>query len=306
MPLRADPQVRRRRAGCAARPTGPCSTRCFGAREAQRVAEEQRGDRARRAPPRAASAAAGRRTRCAPTTAARRAPPRPGRHAARTPRARGRRARRARRAPPVASLPPVHRAGDERVAAQRAAEHVADLARGGEQRLEVDRRSRSPSRAASRRGPRWRCCRSRPAAPGSRPARRSSTRTSRTPASIAASTFASPWPRVLWKCAVSSTPRPSATRTSWKNARTCTGFAIPVVSPKPISCAPAAREATGDVEDPLRLDAAPRTDSRTTVEMTASQRSPSPRARSSTASRPLSDSSIERLTLWRLWRLRRR
>ena len=35
--------------------------------------------------------------------------------------------------------------------------------------------------------------------------------------------------------------------------------------------------------------------------MTPSQRRPSPRARASTASRPVSDSSIERLTFLRLW-----
>ena len=60
-----------------------------------------------------------------------------------------------------------------------------------------------------------------------------------TPASSAASTFASPCPRVLWKCAVSSTSSPSASRASGKKERTWAGLAIPVVSPKPISCAPA-------------------------------------------------------------------
>ncbi len=77
------------------------------------------------------------------------------------------------------------------------------------------------------------------AARGSRRARRSSTRSSLTPASSAASTFASPCPRVLWKWAVSSTSSPSASRAAGKNSRTCAGLAIPVVSPKPISCAPA-------------------------------------------------------------------
>ena len=62
----------------------------------------------------------------------------------------------------------------------------------------------------------------------------------RTPASSAASTFARPCPRVLWKCAVSSTSSPSAARAAGKNSRTCAGLAIPVVSPNPISCAPAA------------------------------------------------------------------
>ena len=104
------------------------------------------------------------------------------------------------------SVVPLDRPGGEHVAAQRPAEHLAHRARRLEQPLQGDARSRSPSRAASRRGPRWRCCRSRPAAPGSRPARRSSTRSESTPASSAASTFARPWPRVLWKCAVSSTP----------------------------------------------------------------------------------------------------
>ena len=66
------------------------------------------------------------------------------------------------------------------------------------------------------------------------------------PASSAASTLASPCPRVLWKCAVSSTaaaalaaPRPSLHCAN--SSRTWRGLAIPVVSPKPISCAPASR-----------------------------------------------------------------
>src|SRR5204862_8273641 len=60
-----------------------------------------------------------------------------------------------------------------------------------------------------------------------------------TPSSRAASTLARPWPRVLWKCAVSSTS-PSRSRAAAKNPRTCRGFAIPVVSPKPISSQPVA------------------------------------------------------------------
>ena len=60
------------------------------------------------------------------------------------------------------------------------------------------------------------------------------------PACSAASTFASPAPRVLWKCAVSSTSSPSAARAASKWAATCSGFAMPVVSPKATSCAPAA------------------------------------------------------------------
>ena len=61
-----------------------------------------------------------------------------------------------------------------------------------------------------------------------------------TPASSAASTLARPWPRVLWKCAVSSVASPSASRAAGKKSRTWAGLAIPVVSPKPISWAPAA------------------------------------------------------------------
>ena len=57
-----------------------------------------------------------------------------------------------------------------------------------------------------------------------------------TPASSAASTFAKPWPRVLWKWAVSSIPgRRSNARA--KNSLTWTGFAIPVVSPNATSAA---------------------------------------------------------------------
>ena len=59
------------------------------------------------------------------------------------------------------------------------------------------------------------------------------------PCSSAASTLASPWPRVLWKWAVSSTPS-SRSRAAAKNSPTWRGFAIPVVSPKAISSHPAA------------------------------------------------------------------
>ena len=60
------------------------------------------------------------------------------------------------------------------------------------------------------------------------------------PASSAATTLASPWPRVLWKWAVSSTSSPSSPGARVKNAPTWRGLAMPVVSPKPTSCAPAA------------------------------------------------------------------
>ena len=42
-----------------------------------------------------------------------------------------------------------------------------------------------------------------------------------------------------------------------KNARTWRGLAIPVVSPKPISCAPASRRPLGDLEHALRLGTSP-------------------------------------------------
>ncbi len=70
---------------------------------------------------------------------------------------------------------------------------------------------RCPSRAASRRGPRWRCCPSRRPAPDSRRARRSSTRSSARPPRARPARSRGPCPRVLWKCAVSSTaPAPSS------------------------------------------------------------------------------------------------
>ena len=61
-----------------------------------------------------------------------------------------------------------------------------------------------------------------------------------TPAWSAASTLASAAPRVLWKWAVSSTSRPSRSRAVLKKPSTCAGLAIPVVSPKATSSAPAA------------------------------------------------------------------
>ena len=60
-----------------------------------------------------------------------------------------------------------------------------------------------------------------------------------TPCSSAASTLARPWPRVLWKWAVSSTS-PRRSRAAAKNSPTWRGLAIPVVSPKPTSAQPAA------------------------------------------------------------------
>ena len=140
----------------------------------------------------------------------------PCRSTASPPRARAR-ARRAGRGAPrrrraSGRSAPVHRPGDERVAAERAAEDLL-RARARTPAARAGRcRSRCPSRAASRRGPRWRCCRWRRPAPGSRRARRSSTRSCRRRPRSAASTLARPCPRVLWKCAVSSTLGPSSAR----------------------------------------------------------------------------------------------
>ena len=66
----------------------------------------------------------------------------------------------------------------------------------------------------------------------------------------AASTLARPWPRVLWKWAVSSTP-PSSEAARAKNSRTCSGLAIPVVSPKPISCGAGIAQARRDRQHAL-------------------------------------------------------
>ena len=62
-----------------------------------------------------------------------------------------------------------------------------------------------------------------------------------------------------------------------------------------------AGEALGDPEHALDRGHRPRRGQPKLVEITPSQRSPSSRARSITASRPASDSSIERLTFLRLW-----
>ena len=100
--------------------------------------------------------------------------------------------------------------GDQRVRAERAAEH----ARAPRARRRAARRGRSPvampiscsieTRSSVAMLP------VAPAGPGSRRARRSSTRTTCSRPRSAASTLARPWPRVLWKCAVSSTSAPSS------------------------------------------------------------------------------------------------
>ena len=95
-------------------------------------------------------------------------------------------------------------------------------------------------------------------APGSRRARRSSTRRSRTPASSAASTLASALAAGVVEVGGAVRPRGSSSRGAARRTRaTWTGFAIPVVSPKPTSTAPAAASARGDLEDPRRPATSP-------------------------------------------------
>ncbi len=168
-------------------------------------------------------------------------------------------------------------------------------------RGEVDARLRRPSRAASRRGPRWRCCRWRRPARDSRRARRSSTRSSSTPACSAASTLASPCPRVLWKCAVSSTSAPSAlARSARRTRRPAAGWPSRWCRR---SRSPGRRRHAGARRSraPARAARGPRRGSRRRSRSRASQRRPASRARASTLSRSLSDSATERLTFWRLW-----
>src|SRR5438094_1931464 len=119
------------------------------------------------------------------------------------------------------------------------------------------------------------------------------------PPSSAASTLARPWPRVLWKCAVSSTSSPSASRATGKNARTWRGLAMPVVSPKPISCAPAATSRRAIAKTRSRGTSPSYGQPKLTL-ITPSQRRPASRARGRTRSSPVSDSSTERLTFLRL------
>ena len=178
----------------------------------------------------------------------------------------------------AATRVPVDRAGDQRVPAERAAEDVARGARRGEQRARGRCPSRCPSRAASRRGPRSRCCRSRPAGTGQPPsspkidsklAHAGLERREHVRQALAA--------RVVEVRGELDAGRRARSRAAAKNARTCRGLAMPVVSPKPISCAPRR-------DQPLRRSRTrapgrrgPRRGSRTTTEMTPSQRSPAPR-----------------------------
>ena len=84
-----------------------------------------------------------------------------------------------------------------------------------------------------------------------------------TPASSAAYTLASPWPRVLWKWAVSSTSGPAVRARPRRTRGPGRGLAIPVVSPKPISCGAGGDQALGDREHRARARRGPRRGSRT-------------------------------------------
>ena len=89
-----------------------------------------------------------------------------------------------------------------------------------------------------------------------------STRSESMPCSSAASTLASPWPRVLWKWAVSSTPG-RRSRAAAKNSPTWRGFAIPVVSPNATSSQPASASRSAISKHALRRHLALVRDSRT-------------------------------------------
>ena len=93
--------------------------------------------------------------------------------------------------------------------------------------------------------------------------------------SSAASTLARPWPRVLWKCAVSSTPS-SLDRASSKNSPTCRGLAIPVVSPKATSSQPNAASFSA-ISKTRSGGTSPSYGQPKLVEITPSQRSPASR-----------------------------
>ncbi len=213
--------------------------------------------------------------------------------------------RRSSRAMPTARrhlvvLLPVDGPSGEQVGRQRPARALparrASTRAGGRGRC----RCRSPSRAASTRGPRWRRCRSRPSAPGSRPARRTTTRTSARPRRA---------PPARWRgpgrgcCGSGRSARPrrrrAARRRCVKKSRTCTGFAMPVVSPNATSAQPAAASRSA-IPSTLSTGTCPSYGQPNEVEITPSQRSPASRARAVTRSIPLSDSSTDRFTFFRL------
>ena len=222
---------RRRPADRSSEPAGIARARA--ARRARRGSRSPDGSPARRraAPPRRSPRRRGRSRPRRVTSQALDAQPAPGRP---------RRVHRRRRAPEPAQrardprddlaavgdqhpvehqATPVDRSRGQRVRAERAPEHVAHRRRRGEHPLERDAGGDphllEHADEVLRRDVAGRARR----APGSRRARRSSTRTSSTPAPSAASTLASPCPRVLWKCAVSSASRRGRRRRSARRHR---------------------------------------------------------------------------------------
>src|SRR4029077_8246482 len=99
--------------------------------------------------------------------------------------------------------------------------------------------------------------------------------------------------------AVGSTPGSSVAARP-KNSRTWAGFAIPVVSPNPTSSAPAAASRPA-ISKTRAGSTSPSSGQPKLVEIPPSQRRPSARARPSTFSTPVSDSSTVRFTLCLLW-----
>ena len=107
---------------------------------------------------------------------------------------------------------PVDRTGHERVASERPAEHVLSApVRRPAAPLQVDAGS-TPISASIETRSSLAMLPVAPAGTGQPPSSPKLDSKLSTPASSAASTFARPWPRVLWKCAVSSTPAPSRSR----------------------------------------------------------------------------------------------
>ena len=189
---------------------------------------------------------------------------------------------------------PLDGPGRQQVAAERPAEDAS--ARRARPRAARRGRSpsRSPSRAPSRRDPRWRCC---PVAPGGYRAaaelaeRRLEAVDSRLERG---QHVRQPLAARVMEVSGQLDRRAAPRRAAAKNSRTCSGLAIPVVSPKPISEAPAAARRARDREHALTRQRDPRTDSRTTPRSRPRSAGPRPRARANVRSRPASDSSIER------------
>ena len=151
--------------------------------------------------------------------------------------------------PRLGLLAPIDWACREHMAPERAPEHLLGVTSARDQLCEVDsglvphlvqHRHQVLGRDVAGRPLRHR---------DSRRARRTSDSNELTPASSAATTLARPWPRVLWKCAVTSARQ---RRAPSKKPRTWAGLAMPVVSPNAISSQPASIRRARDREHPLR------------------------------------------------------